>query len=63
MVCGVFTVKAVPADQVDQVADLFQTNDPPPTSVTKTPDGSGAFTVVATWPPCPTGTTHDPGDV
>ena len=60
MPCGTFTIKNVQPAQVDQVMAQFQANDPPPTSVTKTADGSGTYTVVATWPPCPADTTHSP---
>ena len=58
MICGTFTLNKVPAADVDNVVAAFQANDPPPTSVTKTPDGAGTFTVVAAWPPCPPGMSH-----
>ena len=37
MVCGTFTIKKVPADQVDETKELFEANDPPPISVTASP--------------------------
>lgn len=57
MICGTQTRTGVTASEVPQVTALFNAIVPPPTSVTSTPDGNGTFTVVATWPPCPPGTT------
>jgi hypothetical protein len=62
MTCGTFTVSKVPAGQVQQTEDLFKANDPPPTSVSSAPDGSGTFKVTAVFPPCPDNTTHDPSN-
>jgi hypothetical protein len=61
MPCGTFTVKKVPKGKVQQTIALFKANKPPPTNVSSTPDGSGTFTVVAEFPPCPPDTSHDPG--
>ena len=58
MICGTFTKRGLSKNEADLTAKLFKLNNPPPTSVTETPDGSGTYTVVATWPPCPAGTTH-----
>lgn len=60
MVCGTFTVKQVPAAKLDETEELFRANDPPPLDVSSTADGSGTFTVVAKFAPCPANTTHDP---
>jgi hypothetical protein len=61
MICGVFTITQVPASQVNAVMQGFRDNSPPPVSVASQPDGSGTFTVVATFPPCEFSTTHDTG--
>ncbi len=58
MVCGTFKVEKIPDDEVDEVVERFETNVPPPTSVTKSKQADGTWTVIATWPPCPDNTTH-----
>jgi len=58
MICGTFTKRQLTKNAADLTVKLFKLNNPPPTSVTETPDGAGTYTVTATWPPCPAGTTH-----
>jgi hypothetical protein len=58
MTCGTFTVKKVTEAKRQQTINLFEANDPAPTSVTATADGAGTYTVVAVFPPCPPATTH-----
>jgi hypothetical protein len=58
MACGTFTVSKVPQAKLQQTIDLFKANNPPPTSVTSSPDGAGTFTVIAIFPPCPANTSH-----
>ena len=60
MTCGTFTITQVPAADVDETVADFKANVPPPTSVTKTADGSGTYTVTAVFPDCPPNTTHSP---
>jgi hypothetical protein len=43
------TRTGVAAEDVATVVALFNAETPPPTSVVSTPDGTGTFTVVATW--------------
>jgi hypothetical protein len=61
MTCGTFTTDSVPAAEADSVVAMFKANVPPPTSVTKTGNADGTFKIVATFPPCPAGTTHNAG--
>jgi hypothetical protein len=61
MVCGTFTMNSVAAADVAAVVAGFQANNPPPTSVTKTQNADGTYTVVAQFPPCPADTTHATG--
>lgn len=61
MTCGTFTVSAVAQDKLQQTIQLFKASTPPPTSVSSAADGSGTYTVTATYPPCPNGTTHTNG--
>jgi hypothetical protein len=62
MICGTFTVKNIPTNEVDGVVARFQATVPPPTGVpTKTRAADGSWTVIATWPPCPASTTHSAG--
>ena len=58
MVCGTFKISKVPASDVDETMSDFEANVPPPTSVTKSQDGDGTYTVTAVFPPCPDNTTH-----
>jgi hypothetical protein len=58
MVCGTFTTTNVPDGEQAAVAALYRANVPPPTEVTSTRQADGTWTVVATWPPCPTDTSH-----
>ncbi len=60
MPCGTFTVSHVPQADLQETIDLFKANKPPPTSVTSAPDGTGAYTVTAVFPPCPANTSHSP---
>jgi hypothetical protein len=60
MVCGVFTTSQIPDGFQTSVVALYKANVPPPTSVTSTKEADETWTVVATWPPCPPSTTHDP---
>ena len=64
MICGSFTLDNIPDGRQDAVANGFQTNVPPPTSVAKVQNPDGTWKVTATWPPCPAGATasHDPGN-
>lgn len=64
MICGTFTMDKIPDGQQDSVYNGFKTNVPPPTSVTKSQNADGTWTVVATWPPCPggTSTSHSPNN-
>jgi hypothetical protein len=59
MICGTFTTTSVPGDQLADVMQEFQDNVPPPINVTSSPDGKGTFTVVATFQPCTSNTSHD----
>ena len=43
------TRTGVKAADVATVEALFNAQNPPPTSVVSTPDGTGTFTIVATW--------------
>ena len=63
MVCGTFSIGSIPDGQQDAIYNGFESNIPPPTSVTKTQGADGTWTVTAVWPPCPAGTTtaHSPG--
>jgi hypothetical protein len=63
MICGNFTMSGIPNGQQDAIYNGFATNDPPPTSVTKTQNKNGTWTVMTKWPPCPAGTvtTHSAG--
>ena len=61
MTCGTFTVNKVTDAKRQQTMDLFNANDPAPTSVTSTADGTGTYTIVAVFPPCPTNTKHVSG--
>jgi hypothetical protein len=58
MICGTFTKRQLTKNEADLTVKLFKLSNPPPTSVTETPDSAGTYTVTATWPPCPAGTTH-----
>jgi hypothetical protein len=61
MICGTFTRTNLTKPMADMAVQLFKLHTPPPTSVTETADGTGTYTVVATWPPCPADTTHAAG--
>jgi len=61
MVCGTFTTSQIPDGQQNAVVALYKANVPPPTSVTAKRAADGTWTVVASWPPCPPSTAHDPG--
>jgi hypothetical protein len=61
MVCGTFTTSNIPDGKQQGVIDLYKANAPPPTKVDSAKQPDGTWTVVATWPPCPAGTAHDPG--
>jgi len=61
MICGTQTRTGVTAAEVPQITALLNAVVPPPTSVTSTLDGTGTFTVVATWPPCAANTTVSAG--
>ncbi len=52
MICGTFTKTNIPASKVDHVVARAVASIPPPTRVTKKPDGSGTYTVIAIWPAC-----------
>lgn len=58
MICGTFTLKDIPATQVADVVSRFKATIPAPTSVSKTKQADGTWTVVAKYPPCPPNTTH-----
>jgi hypothetical protein len=60
MVCGTFTLTGLTSADADDYVNIYKMNKPPPISVNKTPEPGGAtFSVVAVFPPCPPGTTHD----
>jgi len=58
MVCGTFTMRNVPQADLQDTIAMFEANQPPPNSVTSAPDGNGAFTVTAVFPPCPANLEH-----
>lgn len=62
MVCGTFTITQIDTQDVDGVVKRFELNQPPPLKVIKAQQADGTWTVVATFPPCPANTTHDPGN-
>jgi len=51
--CGVWKQTAVPANKVDEVVAGFQLDSP--TKIDKVDNHDGTFDVVATFPPCPVG--------
>ena len=51
--CGVWTLKAVPAGEVDQTVAEFQLDNPKKIEKKKNADGS--FDIVAIFPPCADG--------
>jgi hypothetical protein len=53
MACGTYTIKKVDAADVEQTKAMF-----PGATFTVTPDGSGTYTILATYPACPANTTH-----
>lgn len=62
MVCGTFTINQIPNGEETGVVARFRANVPPPIDVKSSQDADGTWTVIATFPPCPANTTHDPGD-
>jgi hypothetical protein len=54
MPCGVWTIKDVPANQLDNVVGNFNLD--APIKVEKTKQADGNWTVTATFAPCPPGT-------
>jgi hypothetical protein len=61
MICGTFTMTDIPDAEADVIVASYKSTKPPPTSVTKTKEADGSWTVVATYPPCPATTTHAAG--
>ena len=61
MPCGTFTMRNVSAADLASRIAIFEANQPPPDSVSSQPDGNGAFTIIAIFPPCPPDTEHDTG--
>jgi hypothetical protein len=60
MVCGTFKIEGVPQAKVKETTALFKANDPPPTSVESAKQDDGTYTITATFPKCPEGTSHSP---
>jgi lysozyme len=60
MTCGTFTTTNIPADQADAVEALYRAGTPAPTSVTRTRQADGSFTITGVYPPCPSNTSHTP---
>lgn len=56
MICGTQTRTGLTAAEVPWVIALFKKIAPPPTSVVSKQEADQSFTVVATWPACPPGT-------
>lgn len=63
MTCGTFTTTDIPADQADAVEELYRAGTPAPTSVTRTQQPNGLYTITAVYPPCPPNTSHASGAV
>lgn len=61
MVCGTFTLRQVPEEELAITIAGFRANDPPPEDVSSEPDGPSTFTVTATFPPCPPNLVHAAG--
>ena len=60
MVCGTFTLTGLSGADADTYVNMYKMNKPPPVSVTKNPEpGGSTYSVVAVFPPCPAGTSHD----
>ena len=57
--CGVWKLTAVPAGQVDQTVAEFQLDNP--TNIQRIDNHDGTFDVVATFPPCPDGSSSNQG--
>jgi hypothetical protein len=55
MPCGVWTIKDVPANQLDNVVGNFNLD--APIKIEKTQQADGNWTVTATFAPCPPGQT------
>ncbi len=53
MICGTFTLRNVPEEELASTISGFKATDPPPNDVTSEADGPGTFTVKAIFPPCP----------
>jgi hypothetical protein len=60
MVCGTFRREKLSETEADIAVVGYQSNDPPPVSVTKTKE-NGTWTVTAVFSPCPPNTTHSVG--
>jgi hypothetical protein len=57
--CGVWKETNVPANKVDAVVAGFQLDNP--TKIDKNDNGDATFDVIATFPPCPDGSTSNQG--
>jgi hypothetical protein len=63
MVCGTFMLTGLSNADADKYVNMYKMNKPPPTSVTKSAEpGGNTYSVMAIFPPCPPGTTHDPNN-
>jgi hypothetical protein len=58
MICGTFTLTGISDADVAGVVARFKATVPAPLSVTQTKQADGTWTVVATFPPCPTNVSH-----
>ena len=58
MACGTFTIRGVPAADVQTRENLWKATKPPPNSVKATLQADGTYTIVIEYDPCPGDTTH-----